>query len=209
MVCPPLTGRNATKEVAKFVAATSVAPAAGCHNVLEVAVEAGDTRHEWVTPVEGTQCEWIEHEILGVVVRVVVTTRPSAVDSVWRAGPYIAKPVLHDYPTSIHVVRQIVTKRIRVDEREIAERHNDVVLLEFSQSGRADHGIEEVYRDHIGFGKDFGLQLRGQTRIRIDDEHLERTGSLDLNIIGKLRRRQGRNARRLRTAGHARKRGKL
>ena len=81
--------------------------------------------------------------------------------------------MLHDYPTSIHVVRQIVTKRIRVDEREIAERHNDVVLLEFSQSGRADHGIEEVYRDHIGFGKDFGLQLRGQTLIRIDDEHLE------------------------------------
>ena len=54
------------------------------HNVLVLAVEAGDTRHEWVTPVEGTQCEWIEHEILGVVVRVVVTTRPSAVDSVWR-----------------------------------------------------------------------------------------------------------------------------
>lgn len=179
------------------------------HNVLVFAVEAGDTRHEWVTPVEGTQCEWIEHEILGVVVRVVVTTRPSAVDSVWRAGPYKAKPVLHDYPTSIHVVRQIVTKRIRIDEREIAERHNDVVLLEFSQSGRADHGIEEVYRDDIGFGKDFGLQLRGQTRIRIDDEHLERTGSLDLNIIGKLRHREGRNARRLRTAGHARKRGKL
>ena len=162
-----------------------------------------------MAPVEGTQCEWIEHEILGVVVRVVVTTRPSAVDSVWRAGPYKAKPVLHDYPTSIHVVREIVTKRLRVEEREIAERHNDVVLLEFSQSGRAEHGIEEVYRDHIGFGKDFGLQLRGQTRIRIDDQHLERTGSLDLNIIGKLRRREGRNARRLRTAGHARKRGKL
>jgi hypothetical protein len=29
VVCPPLTGRNATKEVARFVAATSVAPAAG------------------------------------------------------------------------------------------------------------------------------------------------------------------------------------
>ena len=100
-----------------------------CHNVLEVAVEAGDTRHEWVGRVEGTQCECIEREILRVVVRVVVTTHPSAVDSVWRAGPYIAKPVLHDYPTSIHVVRQIVTKRIRVEEREIAVRHNDVVLL--------------------------------------------------------------------------------
>jgi hypothetical protein len=37
--------------------------------------------------------------------------------------------VLHDYPTSIHVVRQIVTKRIRVEEREIAVRHNDAVLL--------------------------------------------------------------------------------
>jgi hypothetical protein len=65
--------------------------------------------------------------------------------------------VLHDYPTSIHVVRQIVTKRIRVEEREIAVRHNDVVLLELSQSGRTAHGIEEINRDHIGFGKDFGL----------------------------------------------------
>ena len=57
-----------------------------CHNVLEVAVEACDTRHEWVAPVEDTQCEWIEREILRVVVRVVVITQPSAVDSVWLAG---------------------------------------------------------------------------------------------------------------------------
>jgi hypothetical protein len=44
----------------------------------------------------------------------------------------MAKPVLHDYATSIHVIRKVVAKRIRVEEGRIAEWHNNVVLLELT-----------------------------------------------------------------------------
>jgi hypothetical protein len=44
----------------------------------------------------------------------------------------MAKPVLHDYPTSVNVVREVVAKRFPVQERRITEWHHNVVLLELS-----------------------------------------------------------------------------
>jgi hypothetical protein len=52
----------------------------------------------------------------------------------------------------INVVREVVAKGNVILERSFAERHNDVVLLELSQSGSADVRIEEVNGGHTGFG---------------------------------------------------------
>jgi len=88
----------------------------------------------------------------------------------------MAKAVLHDYPASIHVVREVVAKRIAVQERRITEWHHNVVLLELSQSWSPYRSIEEVAGGHTRFGQDFRLKLSGQTfRISINDEHLELT----------------------------------
>jgi hypothetical protein len=67
----------------------------------------------------------------------------------------VAEAVLHNNPAAIHVVCQVITKRIAIQERRIAERHNDLVWLKLSQSGRAGSGVEQVNRDHIGFGLNF------------------------------------------------------
>jgi hypothetical protein len=85
----------------------------------------------------------------------------------------VAKAVLHYDPTAIHVVGQVVAKCNRVEEWEIAVRHHDLVLLELSESGSAYLCIEEVDRDHIGFGLDLRLKLSWRSRIGIDDEHMK------------------------------------
>src|SRR5262249_56100053 len=73
------------------------------------------------------------------------------------------------------VVRQVVTKRDRIGKGEIAKGHHDVVRVEVRQSGRVELCIEEINGNHIGFSLDLRLQLGGQTRIGINDEHLELT----------------------------------
>ena len=71
----------------------------------------------------------------------------------------MGKTILHNYPAAVHVVRQIAAKCAGVEEHSIAERHNDVVLLQLTQSGNTHAGVEYVNRDHIWFGLDFRLQL--------------------------------------------------
>ena len=58
----------------------------------------------------------------------------------------------------------------------IAERHNDVVLLQLTQSGGGVRGIEEIDGGHIGFGLDFRLKLNWRTCISEHDKHLELHG---------------------------------
>src|SRR5438552_5860698 len=85
----------------------------------------------------------------------------------------MGKPILHNYPATVHVVRQIVAKHVGVEERSIAERHNDVVLLQLTQSGGGVRGIEEVHGGDTGFGLDFRLKLSRRTCISEHDKHLE------------------------------------
>src|SRR6516165_6217809 len=93
----------------------------------------------------GTQPERIEFQVQRVRIRVVVAREPSAFDIVPAAvRSVMAKPILHNYPASIHVICQVITKRHVIRKREVAIRHNDLVLLKLSQSGRADRSIEQV-----------------------------------------------------------------
>ena len=123
-----------------------------------------------------------------VVVRVVVAAYPAAINTVPLEASIAALPGLHlpraeeakavldDHASAIHVVGQVVTQRNSVVKRSIAERHDDLVLLKLSQSGRADCCTKQVNRDHIRLGLDFGLKLsRRAIMIGIDDEHVELT----------------------------------
>jgi hypothetical protein len=126
VVCPPLTGRNATSEKPRFEAATSVGAAFGvtmfAKSLLRVVTPAISGCPALKVPSEnGMNCRFI--------VRIIAAAYPSAVDSVLLARAVMAKAVLDYDPTSIHVVRQVVTQRIRVLEDEIAIRHNNVVML--------------------------------------------------------------------------------
>src|SRR5262245_4538892 len=85
----------------------------------------------------------------------------------------MGKPVLHNYPASVHVVRQIVAKHAGVEEHCIAERHNDVVLLQLTQSGGGVRSIEEIHGGDTGSGQDFRLKLSRRTCISVHDKHLE------------------------------------
>ncbi|PYX94828.1 MAG: hypothetical protein DMG67_00560 [Acidobacteria bacterium] len=130
-----------------------------CNDVREIAVKGGHTSHQRVPRVEGAQRECIALQVRRVAIRIIVAGHPSTVDSVWLAGPIEGKPILHNDPAAIHVVRQVVTQCIRVQKSRIAERHNDLVLLKLTQSGRADVRVEKVNSDHIGLGLDFRLKL--------------------------------------------------
>jgi len=54
------------------------------------------------------------------------------------------KPILHNYTASVHVVCKVVTKRISVQEWDIAERYNDFILLKLSQSRGPCCRIEQI-----------------------------------------------------------------
>ena len=70
----------------------------------------------------------------------------------------MAKAMLDDHASSVHIVGQVITQRIPVQEREIAVRHNDLVLLKLSQSGSARWTFKEVNGRHPWLGQDLGLQ---------------------------------------------------
>ena len=55
----------------------------------------------------------------------------------------------------------------------ITERHNDLVLLQLTRVGMAAAGIEEINRDHIGFGQNLRLELSRRDWISVHDEHVE------------------------------------
>ena len=120
MVCPPLTGRYATSDWARLFCATSVAPAAGvttfAKSLLSMVTPAISGCPALKVPSENA----LNCEVRRVVVRIVVAACPSAVDSVRLPRPIVAKAVLDDYASSVHVVGQVVTQRILVEEREIA-----------------------------------------------------------------------------------------
>jgi hypothetical protein len=126
----------------------------------------------------GAQRECIGLQVRRVIVRVVVAGYPAAINTVRLPRPIEAKTVLHNDPAAIHVVCQVVTQRISVQEWRIAERHNDLVLLKLSQSGRAGSGVEQVNCDDIGFGLNFRLKLtRRAGAIGIDYEHMKLAAS--------------------------------
>jgi len=81
----------------------------------------------------------------------------------------MAKPILHNDPTSIHIVRQVVAQQKRVRKYEIAERHHDVVWLKLRQRWRVELRVEKINRNYTGFGRDLGLKLSRLARIGIDD----------------------------------------
>src|SRR4030095_7236085 len=108
------------------------------HDVLEVAVEGGDASHQRMPRIETAQREWgAEDQVRRIIVRMLIPSRPPAVDSVRLGGPIMAKPVLDDYPASIHVVRQAVAEGRPVREWRIVERNTDVVVLKLSEGGGA------------------------------------------------------------------------
>jgi hypothetical protein len=115
------------------------------------------------------QRECIELQARRVVVRAVVAAFPSAMNTVPLDASIAARPglpraveakaVLDDHASAIHVVGQVVTQRICVGKRRMAERHDDLVLLKLSQGGRAACCNKQVNRDHIRLGQDFRLKL--------------------------------------------------
>jgi hypothetical protein len=56
----------------------------------------------------------------------------------------MAEAVLDRDPAAVDIVRQVITKCDAVEERVVAVRHNDVVLLQLRQRRCTGLGIEEV-----------------------------------------------------------------
>jgi hypothetical protein len=110
----------------------------------------------------GAQCECIEFQVRRVSVRIVVAAYPSAINAIRLPRPVGAETILHHNPASIHtgsihIVGQVIAQRIAVEERTVAERHNDLVLLKLSESRSAGSGVEQVNGDDIWLGLDFRL----------------------------------------------------
>jgi hypothetical protein len=98
------------------------------HDVLEIAVEFGHACHQRVPGIKSAEREGhIEYEIRRIAIRIIVAAHPSAVDSKRLVRPIMAEAKLHDYPSSVYVVRQVIAECVGIRKWIIAKRNDDIV----------------------------------------------------------------------------------
>lgn len=132
------------------------------HDVLEVAVEFGDACHERVPRVERSQREGrIENEIRRIAIRIIVAAHPSAVDSIRFTRSIMAEAKLHDDPTRVHIVRQVIAKYVGICKWIITKRNDNVVQLELGQGGSGGSRLIEICRGDAWRCQDLRLESTG------------------------------------------------
>ena len=121
---------------------------------MEVTLQRTDTLHERMPGVECAKCMDIEIEVGAICVGRVAATGPSAIYAIGLPWTIKAESELDDDTATIHVVRQVIADGIGIGEWAVAERHNDVVLLELRQARCAGPCVEQICSGNARFSQE-------------------------------------------------------